>query len=262
MHNIIEKLKMIYTLARSDFKKRFAGSFFGIVWMFVQPLATVLIYTLVFQIGFRATPSIPGIPYVIFIITGLVPWFYFQDSIIGITQSPIEYNFLVKKVVFDVRLLPMIKLVSAFFAHIFFIIIMIIALIIARVPISINYFMIIYFSFALSVFALGLGYIASSINVFFRDMQQIVNILLQFGVWLAPIMYDENLFGGRADIIIKILRFNPFYYIVKGYRMCLLGDNFDTFLFHTIYFWAFSIIILFLGIKIFDNLKRHFSDVL
>ena len=55
---IITKSGMIYSLAKSDFKKRFVGSFFGLVWMFVQPLATVLVYTLIFQVGFRSTPLI------------------------------------------------------------------------------------------------------------------------------------------------------------------------------------------------------------
>lgn len=257
-----ERIKMIITLAKADFKKRFAGSFFGIAWMFVQPLATVLIYTLVFQVGFRATPSIPGVPYVIFIITGLVPWFYFSESLIGITNSLIEYNYLVKKVVFDVRLLPIIKLVSSTFAHLFFIAIMIVALIIAKIPIDYKIIEITYFSYCTAVLALGIGYFASSVNVFFRDMQQIIGIALQFGVWLAPIMYDENLFSARAEIVITILKFNPFYYIVKGYRMCLLNDNFDGFLYNTIYFWIVTIIIYTIGYAIFSRLKNHFSDVL
>ena len=63
-------------------KKKFAGSFFGVIWMFVQPMATVLVYTLIFQVGFRAVPPVPDVPYVVWLIAGIVPWFYFQETII------------------------------------------------------------------------------------------------------------------------------------------------------------------------------------
>ena len=79
MNDIIKCNSLIFSLAKSDFKKRFVGSYFGIVWMFVQPLATVLVYTLIFQVGFRATTPIAGIPYVLWLIPGIIPWFYFQD---------------------------------------------------------------------------------------------------------------------------------------------------------------------------------------
>ena len=80
MYNIIKNSKIVLNLAISDFKKRFVGSYFGIIWMFVQPLATVLVYTLIFQVGFKSVPPVPGVSYVIWLIPGIVPWFYFQEA--------------------------------------------------------------------------------------------------------------------------------------------------------------------------------------
>ena len=93
-------------------------------------------------------------------------------------------------------------------------------------------------------------------------MSQIVNILMQFGIWMAPIMYNENLFLGRSEIIYKLLKLNPIYYIVKGYRYAMVGETFGEILPLTVYFWIVSIIIFFLGSRIFDKLKPHFADVL
>lgn len=262
MNSIIKYNNLILSLAKSDFKKRFVGSYFGIVWMFVQPLATVLVYTLIFQVGFRATPPIVGIPYVLWLIPGIIPWFYFQDAIIQGTNVLYEYNFLVKKVVFDVSMLPVVKLVSSFFAHAFFVVIMFIIFLIARVPISAKSFLVIYFSFSLSILSLAIIYITSAINVFFKDMSQIVTILLQFGIWMAPIMYDENLFAGRSQLIYNLLKLNPIYYVVKGYRYSMIGESFSSFIVLTVYFWAFTIILFIIGKSVFNNLKPHFADVL
>ena len=261
--DIIENRKMIVELAFSDFKKRFVGSYFGVVWMFVQPLATVLVYTLIFQVGFKATPPIPNIPYVVWLIAGIVPWFYFQETMIQNTNCLYEYNFLVKKVVFNVSLLPIIKLVSTTLSHLCFIVILYIVMIIARINITVNWLLIFYFSFMLSILLLGLSYITSSINVFFKDMSQIVNILLQFGIWMCPIMYDESLFSNSSSVVVKLLKLNPLYYIVNGYRYALIGQEFKTsFVNLTIYYIVFSLIVLILGYKLFNKLKEQFADVL
>lgn len=260
--DLLKNWKMILSLAKSDFKKRFVGSYFGILWMFIQPLATILVYTLIFQVGFKSVPPVPGVPYVLWLIPGIIPWFYFQDSVLQGTGVLYEYNFLVKKVVFNVAMLPAVKLVSVFLSHVCFVIIMFIVFIIARVPLSYKCIMIAYFSFALSIFSLGIVYFTSAINVFFKDMGQIVAILMQFGIWMAPIMYDESLFINRAPIVCKLLKLNPIYYIVKGYRFAMINDTFTDIKFLTLYFWIVTIIVFAIGSKVFNKFKTHFSDVL
>ncbi len=262
MNKFVKNSKIVLNLAVSDFRKRFVGSYFGIIWMFVQPLATVLVYTLIFQVGFKSVPPVPGVSYVIWLIPGIIPWFYFQDSIIQGTQVLYEYNYLVKKIVFNTELLPIVKLVSVFLSNICFVVIMFIVFIIARIPITIKSFLVIYFSFSLSILSLGIIYITSSVNVFFKDMGQIVSILMQFGMWMAPIMYDESLFINRAPILVKLIKFNPIYYVVKGYRYCMINDTFNDLLKISIYYWVITILIFYLGYRVFNKLKIHFSDVL
>ncbi|MBP3201498.1 MAG: ABC transporter permease [Lachnospiraceae bacterium] len=262
MNTISKNFKIALNLALSDFKKRFVGSYFGVIWMFIQPLATVLVYTLIFQVGFKSVPPVPGVSYVIWLIPGIIPWFYFQDSILQGTQVLYEYNYLVKKIVFNMELLPLVKLLSVFLSHICFVIIMFIVFIVAKVPITVKSLLVVYFSFALSVLSLGIIYFTSAINVFFKDMGQIVAIFMQFGMWMAPIMYDESLFLNKAPILTKLIKLNPIYYIVKGYRYSMIGDNFPDLLVLTIYYFIVTIIIFFIGYKIFNKLKIHFSDVL
>ena len=105
---IIKRRKLIWDLSKADFKKRFVGSYFGMVWMFVQPVVTVMIYFCIFQLGFKSVPPVPGIPYVLWLVPGIVPWFFFSEALNTITNCLQEYHYLVKKVVFQVEVLPVI----------------------------------------------------------------------------------------------------------------------------------------------------------
>lgn len=257
------KRKMVLELAKSDFKKRFVGSYFGVVWMFIQPIVTVLIFFFIFQLGMKSVPPVPDTPYVIWLIPGLVPWFFFQEAVQGITNNMQEYNYLVKKVVFPVELLPIIKLLSALMVHLCFIAIMFAVFVIAGYMPSVSWLQLIYYSFAASMLALAIGYFTSAINVFFKDMAQIVNICMQFGMWLAPIMYWDGMFTQNHPWMAPLFKLNPFYYIVYGYRDSMLTGNwFFERPMNTLYFWGVTIILFYFGLKIFTKLRPHFSDVL
>lgn len=261
---ILHKRKLIWDLSKSDFKKRFVGSYFGVVWMFIQPMATVLVYFFVFQLGMKSTPPVPEVAYVVWLVPGIVPWFYFSEALNGITNCLQEYHYLVKKVVFQVEILPIIKLVSCLLVHSFFILIMLIVFLLYRRMPLFTWLQVLYYTFAASVLVLGLGFLTSAVQVFFKDMAQIVGICLQFGMWLTPIMYHESLFSNQGlDWVVKVLKFNPFYYITTGYRDSMLTGNWfwerPTL---TLYFWGVTAVVLFIGLKAFKRLRPHFSDVL
>lgn len=261
---ILRKRKLIWDLSKADFRKRFVGSYFGVVWMFIQPMVTVLIYFFIFQVGFKSEPPVPDVPYVLWLIPGIVPWFYYSEALNCVTNCLQEYHYLVKKVVFQVEILPIIKLISCLIVHGFFVCIMLIVnLCYGRMP-MVTWIQILYYTFAASVLALGIGYLTSAVNVFFKDMAQIVSICLQFGMWLTPIMYSEQLFLDKGITIAStILKLNPFYYIAAGYRDSMLTGNWfferPTL---TVYFWAVTIGMMLVGLKVFKRLRPHFSDVL
>lgn len=263
LKEIVTRRKLIWDLAKADFKKRFVGSYFGMVWMFVQPLVTVLIYFFIFQLGFKSVPPVPGVPYVLWLVPGIVPWFFYSEALNCITGCLQEYSYLVKKVVFQVEILPVIKLISCLLVHGFFLLIMLImALCFGKLPMA-TWIQILYYSFAASMLALAFGYLTSAIHVFFKDMAQIVSICLQFGMWLSPIMYQETMFSADYPWIVTVLKLNPFYYIVAGYRDSILTGNW--FWEHptlTVYFWVVTLVIGFAGLKVFKRLRPHFSDVL
>ena len=263
LKEIITKRKLILDLSKADFKKRFVGSYFGIAWLFLQPLATILVYFFVFQLGFKSVPPVPGYPYVLWLIPGIVPWFYFSEALNLGTGCLQEYNYLVKKVVFRVEILPIIKLISCLMVHGIFAVVMIVVFLCYGFPPRASWLQIIYYSFAASMLSLGIGYFTSAVNVFFKDITQIVGIFLQFGIWMVPVMWAPEMFESIPSWLPFVLKINPFYYIVAGYRDSMLTGNWlierPTL---GLYFWAVTIVLMLAGLKVFKKLRPHFSDVL
>lgn len=252
---------LIFSLAKNDFKTKYAGSYLGIVWAFVQPVVTILVYWFVFSVGLKAG-NVMEYPFVLYLITGIVPWFFFQDALNGGTNALIEYNYLVKKVVFKISILPIVKIISALFVHGFFVLFtLIISALYGYLP-SLYTLQIVYYSFCTFLLALGLVYATSAIVVFFRDLTQIISIVLQVGIWLTPIMWDLTILSDYP-VLMKLFKLNPMYYIVSGYRDSILGQVAVTQHWGwTLYFWVFTIALFGLGTVVFKRLKPHFADVL
>lgn len=256
--------ELIWKLACNDFKKRYAGSYLGAVWAMIQPVVTIVMYYIVFDMimgaGSQSGPRATTIPYVLFLTTGLVPWFFFQEALTHGTAAMVEYNYLVKKVVFNVSILPVIKVLGAIFIHLFFICVMLIMGCIYGYYPSVYTIQIIYYSFCAFVLTLGLSYITSAVMVFFRDIAQIIGILLQIGMWATPILWNIESLSPTWRLIISI---NPLVYIVNGYRNAVA---YRVWFFEdvpgTLYFWCFTVVILIIGTTLFNRLKPHFADVL
>ena len=261
LKELLGNRKLILNLAKNDFKTKYAGSYLGIIWAFIQPVITVLVYWFVFEIGLRQTGN-SDVPFVLWLIAGLVPWFFFSDALNGGTNSLLEYNYLVKKVVFKISVLPIVKILSAFFVNVFFILFtMVIYACYGKYP-DLYYLQIIYYIICVFMLVLGLSYLTSAVVIFFRDLTQIINIILQIGVWMTPIMWNIDTMGLSSKITF-ILKLNPMFYVVQGYRDVLI--NKIWFWEHgtmTIYFWSFTLISFILGAIVFKRLKIHFADVL
>lgn len=251
---------MFLTLAKNDFQARFAGSYLGLFWAYVQPVITICLYWFVFQVGLRSG-SVSNHPFILFLMSGLIPWFYFSECWSGASGVLIEYNYLVKKVVFNVSFLPAMKICSALFVHLFFV------LIITGMSLAYGYgfhpymLQLPYYIFGMALLVLGLSYMTAAFTVFFRDMTQIVSILLTIGIWMTPIMWNAEM--TISGLMLKVFKLNPMYYIVDGFRDSFLNKVwFWEKPVWSIYFWCVAIAVYLLGVKLFNRLKVHFSDVL
>lgn len=259
VREVWQNRRLMLRLAKNDFKTRYAGSYLGIVWAFIQPIVTVFVYWFVFQVGFRSG-GVSDYPYVLWLISGLIPWFFFSEAWNSATNSMIEYSYLVKKVVFKISVLPIVKIVSALFVHLFFICFLIFMFCLYGYWPDVYVLQVFYYSFCMVALVLGLSYLTSAVVVFFRDLGQIISIILQVGVWMTPIMWNINILGLDIRWLMKL---NPMYYVVYGYRSALMDKTwFFEDLPLTVYFWLVTAIMFGLGTVVFKKLKVHFADVL
>ena len=258
--------KLIKKLALNDFKTRYAGSYLGIVWAFIQPVVTVLVYWIVFEKGLKQGTDIVTqgiqVPYLLHLMSGLVPWFFFSEALMNGTTSLLEYNYLVKKVVFKISILPFIKIIAASFIHIFFVCFMLLVTMCYGIHPTVYWLQLIYYSFCLFMLVLATSYSTCSIVIFFRDLTQLISIGLQVGMWATPILWNISILANHP-VLAFIFKLNPVYYIVNGYRGSLYGEEFiwqSPWL--TLYYWALVLVLFVAGRIIFKRLKPHFADVL
>ncbi len=262
---LFQSRHLIWKLAKNDFKKRYAGSYLGFLWALVQPVVTVLMYWIVFDKVFQTRAQMVAsgveVPYVLHLTAGLVPWFYFSEAITNGTNALLEYSYLVKKVVFNISILPIIKLIAATFIHVFFVaVLLVVAAFYGYYP-TIYTLQVIYYSFCLFILVLAMSYCTCAVVVFFRDLAQIINIGLQVGMWVTPILWNITMIND--DNVITLFKLNPLVYIVNGYRNAIYGDEwFFEHFYSSTYFWIFTVTLFCVGSLIFKRLKVHFADVL
>ena len=230
----------------------------------IQPVVTVTMYWVVFDVIMKgAGQALRGggeVPFVLFLTAGLVPWFYFSEAWTNGTLAMLEYNYLVKKVVFKISILPIIKVIGATFIHVFFVCIMLIIATCYGYPPTVYTLQIFYYSFCTFVLVLALSYTTCALVVFMRDISQIINIVLQVGMWATPIMWN---FSAISPTLGKLFKLNPMVYIVNGYRSAIYEHTwfFEDF-YSTMYFWIITVVLFGVGALVFKKLKVHFADVL
>lgn len=251
--------ELIFQLSKNDLKSRYSGFVFGIIWAFVQPLVTILVFWFVFQIGFR-NPPVDDVEFILWFTPAFISWNYFSDALLASSNSLQEYSYLVKKMKFRTSILPIVKVFSAVIIHLFFIFFLYFIFLIYGHKPNLIYLQLFYYSISLMILLIGLSWIVSSLSVFFKDFAQIVNILLQIGFWLTPVFWNPKQMNPK---ILSILKLNPMYYIVEGYRSTLIYKH--VFWVHpkmTIYFWIVTIFIFVSGALLYRKLRVHFADIL
>lgn len=253
--------KIILSLAKQDFTQRFAGNYLGILWAFLGPLVTIGIMWFVFEVGFKVGPTETGAPFILWLMAGMIPWIFWSDAIGQGMSSVIDKPYLVKKIVFRVSTLPIIKILTAFAIHVFFLIVLLVMyLIVYKQPFQWTFLQIPYYVFCVCVFVMGFSWATASIVVFMRDVSQLIGIVLQFGFWLTPIFWSYKMVPEKYLIYLKL---NPAYYIVEGFRDSLIyGVWFWERPGLSLYFWVFTGITTVFGAIIFKRLRPHFADVL
>ena len=250
----------IFVLAVRDIQGKYAGTLGGMFWALFQPVSTIIIYYFVFAVGFRAKGPEDS-SFIFWLVCGLIPWFYINEVLPGITCVVTNNSHLVKKTIFPVEILPFVQILSGLFPHIIFLTLLCLMLIFSGFSIGLHAIaLLMYYLFCMILFVLGFGWFLSALQVLSRDTSQAVSPFLNLWFWVTPIVWSKTMI---PESYRWVLEMNPISFIVEGYRSALIGGNGAQpgELSETIYL-GICIFMLIFGSYIFNKLKPQFADVL
>ena len=250
--------ELISTLSVRGFKQAYIRNFFGLVWAILDPLAFVLILYIVFGARY-ADKGANAVSFSVYLITGFVAFDFFNSTMLGVTNSIKNHAFLLKKVSFRVAILPIVTLLSSLMLHGIVLSVTILVMIYNRIWPSFYWIQLFYYIFAVSALLVSIGWLTSSIYLFFPDIRNIVSIITRIMFFVTPIFWDINGLPPRSQFILKL---NPVFYIVNGYRDCLLYNK--ALWQHPVlpfYFWSLVLVFLVIGGVVFKKFGLHFAEV-
>lgn len=260
VRHVLNNRTLLYQLVIHDFKKQYLGSYMGLAWAFIQPLTFMLVIWFVFEVGFKVGPSTGGMPFFLWLASGMIPWLFLASSISSGASAITGNAFLVRKVAFRVSILPIVEVLSAGIIHLGLVIFLFAMFFIYGYKPTVYWLQLPFYTFLAIVLSVGISWFTSAIQVFVKDMSSLIAVLLQIGFWYTPIFWSLDLVPAKYQYLIKL---NPAYYIVDGYRAALIHNTWFWER-HTLgaYFLVITIVLFIVGAIVFKRLRPHFADVL
>lgn len=257
--SVVSRRNVIWALAVRGFQSRFIGTGAGAVWSVLHPLATVLVFWLVFSLGFKAQgPN--SVPFVIYFMTAYLPWLFVSEALSTSVVTVVANRHLVKKMVFPTETLPMVEILASTFAHLILVGFTILLLFIHGITPGWWSLQIVYAYFCAAVLSLGLGWLLAAVNVFHRDVGQSLTTVLNFWFWMTPIVWSVDMVPERWQMLLNL---NPMLHVAESYRVALLYNRpvwEDPV--QLLVFWGLALGLGFCGAYVFRRLKPEFADVL
>lgn len=245
--------ELLKSNVKKEIRGKYKGSILGILWSFINPLLQTLVYTIVFSLIMRNTMD----NYLIFVITGIIPWNFFITVISQGTNTILVNGGIVKKVYFPREILP-ISITTSGLVNFFISCVIIMAFVIGS-GIGLSWLIIFLPLVALIqyIFTLGIIFILSAVDVYIRDTEYIVNFILNMAFYATPVLYTTDMFKSYE----WILNLNPLTHILNGYRDIFYYQQIPDFQALGI-IALLSVIVCFFGYKIFKKLERGFAEEL
>lgn len=247
--------ELLLVLTTRDLKVRYKQTALGVVWALLQPLANMILFTVIF--GRLAKLPSEGFPYPIFVFAGLLPWTFFANSISASAESIVGASTLITRVYFPRLIIPLASVCTALvdFAIAFFI--LLILMLFYGVGWSLNLLLAPVLIMALGFTALGVGTMLAALNVSYRDFRYLVPFGIQFWMFASPVVYPSSMIPEKWR---WLYHFNPVAGIIDGFRSVFLGSPLDWTTVSTS--MVASVVIFLIGVMMFERAERRFADVI
>lgn len=252
---IIKHWELIKNLTLREIKARYKQSFLGFFWIILNPFFQMLIMSFVFSKIMKIQNL--GVPYPVFLYAGLLPWIFFGNSLGSSMGVLVGNGSLIKKIYFPREILILSTLLAKAFDFLLASIVFLLLLVFFKVHFTAFMFLFVPIFLIQFLFTYGLSLFLSALNLFYRDVQYLFDLVLTLWFYLTPVIYAVELFPEKYRFIFK---FNPMSVFINAYRQVLLGQNWPSFSSLGIGI-LLSILIFIFSHKIFKKLEGTFADV-
>lgn len=250
----------LFRLARYELKSQHGGTFFGFLWNFLNPALQILVYWFVFAVGLRRGNDMRGVPYIVWLVIGIICWYYMNQAMLGADMSIINFTDVLKRMKFPIAIVPAKTVAANLITHICSMVIVFAVVLVSGARISGSVWLLPYYIFAATVFILGYSLISSTVTVLFRDFHNFSNTIFRFLFFISPVMWEPD---GDSKLFNILMTVNPFAYILNGYRDTILyGWSLSENLVPGIIFWAITILMFLIGCVIHMRFRHKFIDML
>lgn len=269
---IKEQIKSFYLVRRLsvyELKSANRNHYLGIMWEIINPMIQISIYWFVFGFGIfhsngrgNVEMGDEWVPYFPWMLSGIVVWFFVNQAITQGSKSIYTRIKMISKMSFPMSVIPTYVIFAKFYQHLMLLGVILVMFQFLGYPINIHYVQLPYFIIATVIFLVTLSLITSTLTTIVRDFQMLITSTVRILIYLSPILWPP--YHMQPAIIQTIMKLNPIYYLVEGYRASILGlswypiDHWQ----YTLYFWVVIFILLFIGSILHIKFRDRFVDFL
>ena len=256
----IENISRTYAMAQVTLTKRYSGSALGVTWSLVKPMIYVFAYWFAVAIGIRGSRPMGAVPYILWLIPGIMPWFFISDAITTGGAAIRSNAHFVTKMVYPVATLPISEVLSLYFVHLMMMCLTTALFVVSGFGLNIYFLQLPYYFLCCLAFAAVVATLLSALTAVSQDVLQAVKSLITLMFWLTPVLWSADNLGSPLK---QIILANPIYYIISGYRNTFVSQRwFFQDWQYTIYFWTVMVGLTLLASYVFAKLEPEFADVL
>lgn len=256
-----KNLPRTYAMAQVTLTKRYSGSALGVAWALIKPIIYVFAYWFAMVIGLRANSMVSGTPYILWLIPGLMPWFFISDAL-TVGGSAVRTNtHFVTKMAYPVATLPISEVLSLFFVHLMMMCLVTAVFIVSGYGLNIYFLQLPYYVLCCIVFSVVMAMMLSALTAMSQDIRQGVKSILTLAFWLTPVLWSADKIN--SPFLKAVVMSNPIAYITAGYRNTFVNSRwFIQDWQYMVYFWGLMVVLALLASFVFTKLEPEFADVL
>lgn len=259
MKELFANKERLIRLARYENKAKNGGTVLGTIWDILNPILQIFVYWFVFSVALKYN-SRDGYPYHVWMMCGMIPWFFINSSMMSSTSSIFSFSSTLKNIAIPLSLVPAKTILSNFLDQLWTLLVLVVVLLVSKVPITWYWLELPYYCFAAFSFLLAFGLIASAVNAIFKDFQRFLNPIIRLLFYFSSVVWSLD---SLPENIRFIAKFNPLAYIIDGYRNCLLYSTGIIATWQsTLIFWAITILTMILGCRLHMKLRNRFIDLI